>query len=91
MTLERRRAEVALRQAERLGGLARQEVEFARENLNVLLAQFEEGLIPLDELERARVLESTAWGGLVAAQYEVAKARLAALHATGGIRNAFAD
>ena len=89
--LEELRAHATLRQAERLAGLAKRELDFARENLNVLLAQFDEGRISLDELERARVLESTAWGGLIASQYELAKAQLGAVYAMGGIRDAFAD
>ncbi len=89
--LEGEKAEAALRQAERLSVLAQQELEFARERLDMLLAQFDEGVISLDELERARVLESTAWGGLIKSRYDMAKARLAVLNATGSIGHAFTD
>ncbi len=91
IALERERSEATLHEAQRLCLLAKQELEFARERLGVLLAQFDEGLIAMDELERGRVLESNAWGGLIAAQYEVAKARLATLHATGSVHKAFTD
>lgn len=85
------RAEVALRQAERLAELSKQELDFARENLDVLLVEFDEGRISLDELERARVLESAAWGGLVASRYALAKAQLGVVYAAGAIRDTFAD
>ena len=89
--IESQRARAAVRQAGRLGDLAQQELDFARENVSVLLAQYEEGLIPLDELERGRLLESAAWGGLIEARYALAKARLTALYASGGLRDAFGD
>lgn len=85
------RAQARLQQAERLAKLAMQELEFARQNIDVLLAQFDEGRVALDELERARLVESTAWGRLVTSRYEIAKARLGVVYATGRIRTAFAD
>ena len=91
--LERRaqHAQTALREAERLAELARLELDYARESLDVLLARFEEGTVSLGELERARVVESTAWGGMIASRYALAKAQLGFLHSAGGIRNAFSD
>ena len=85
------RAEADLRQAERLADLARHELDFARESLDVLLAEFGEGRISLDELERGRVLESAAWGGLIASRYALAKAQLGVVYAAGAIRDAFTD
>lgn len=85
------RAEAALHQAGRLAELSKRELDFARENLSVLLAQFDEGRISLDELERARVLESAAWGGLIASRYALAKAQLGVVYAAGAIQDAFAD
>ena len=89
--LEGQRASALLREAEGLRDLAKLELEYARENVDVLLAQFEEGRIALDELERARVLESSAWGGLVESEYALAKAQLGVVHAAGGVREALAD
>lgn len=91
LELQGKRALAALRKAERGAELARRELEFARESLDVLLARFEEEQISLDELERARVLESTAWGGLVSSRYALAKAQLGVVYATGRIRDALAD
>ena len=85
------RSNASLNQAERLADLARQELAFARENLGVLLAQFDEGSIGMEELERARIVESAAWGGLIRSRYVLAKARLGSVYASGRIRSAFAD
>ena len=91
LELEGQRARAAVRDAERIAELASQELAYARENLDVLLAQFEEGRIHLAELERARVLESSAWGGLIASRYELAKARLGVVYSEGGIRDVLGD
>ena len=57
----------------------------------VLLAQFEEGRLAIDPVERARVIESAAWRRLYRSRYAFAKAKLALLHATGDLIEAFAD
>ncbi len=88
---EGHRAFEALQAAERHQELARLELSYARENLDVLLAQFEEGRVALDELERARALESAAWGDMVASQYDVSKAQLGLLYAMGEVADVFAD
>ena len=49
LELEGQRAGAAVRDAERIAELASQELAYARENLDVLLAQFEEGRIHLAE------------------------------------------
>ncbi len=91
LELETQRAYTALREAERRAELARLELDYSRESLDVLLAQFEAGTVSLGELERAHVVESTAWGGLIASRYALAKAQLGVLYSAGGIRDAFAD
>ena len=91
LALAVQRAAAALGAAERRRSLAGQELAYARESLDVLLAQFDEGRIALEELQRGRLEESIAWGGLVAAEYELAKARLRSVYAAGRIRDAFAD
>ena len=88
---EAQHAQAALREAERLAELASLELDFARESLDVLLARFEEGSVSLGELERARVAESAAWGGLIGSRYALAKAQLGFLRSAGGIRDAFSD
>ena len=88
LELEGRRAYASLREAERRNELAKQELDHARESVDVLLAQFEEDRVALDELERARLLESSAWGGLVASQYALTQARLSMMYAMGEIAGA---
>ena len=85
------RARIALGEAERLAELARLELSFARESLDVVLARFEESTAGISELERARYVESKAWGGLIESRYALAKAQLGVLHSAGVIRKAFAD
>ena len=89
--LESLRAYENVREAESRTKLARLELDYARENLGVLLAQFEEGRLAVDPVERARVIESAAWRRLYESRYAFAKAKLALLHATGDLIEAFAD
>ena len=91
LALAGHRAYAAWQAAERGSGLAKQELEFARETVSVLLARHEEGLIGLAQLERARLEESAAWGAWVASQYALTKARLAMAYTTGEVTVAFAD
>lgn len=86
-----RRASAGLRDAQRGSELAKHELDYARASLDVLMAQFDEGRVGLDEVERARVVESSAWGGYVESRYRLAKARLAVAYAAGGIAEAFGD
>ena len=67
------------------GGLtvARLELEYARETLDVMLARFEEGRVALDEVERARAREAQAWEGFYDASYALRKAKLNLLRRTG--------
>ena len=85
------RAYQALQEANRGSDLSKLELEYARQNLDVILVQFEEGRIALDDLESARLLESTALGGLMGAGYTIKKARLTMLYAMGEIVDAFTD
>ena len=89
--MEARRAMVAVREAQRLGALAQQERDYARESLDVLMARFDEGLVTLAEVERGRVVESTAWGAFVETKYRLAKARLALGYSSGRLGAAFGD
>ena len=91
LALAAQRAQASLDEAWRGRALAGQELAYARESLDVLLAQFDEGRISLEELRLGRLEESVAWGGLVTAEYELAKARLGSVYAAGRIRDAFAD
>ena len=63
--------------------LARLELDFARENLSVTLAQFEEGRAAIDAVERARVEEAQAWDRYYDAKHTLDKAQLNLLRRTG--------
>ncbi len=89
--IESLRAYEGVREAESRLGLARLELDYARENLGVLLAQFEEGRLAVDALERARVIESAAWRRLYESRCALDKAKLSLLRATGDLLEAFAD
>ncbi len=69
--------------AESLQGLSREELDFAREKLSVELTRFDEGLIAMEEIERARLEESRAWSAYYDSQYAVQKAKLNLLRQTG--------
>ena len=72
-----------IEQAQGSQKLAKLELDYARESLDVLLARLEEGRISIDEVERARVVESQTWERYYDSQYELRKARLDLLRRTG--------
>ena len=65
--------------------VARLDLEVAREQLSVLLAQMQEGRAPLRQVEEARVLENDKWIAFYDAQYGVEKARWNLLRLSGGL------
>ncbi len=69
--------------AESLQRLSREELDFAREKLSVELTRFDEGLVAMEEIERARLDESRAWSIYYDSQYGVRKAKLNLLRRTG--------
>jgi len=65
--------------------VARLDLELAREQLSVLLAQMQEGRASLRQVEEARVAETNKWIAFYDAQYAVERARLNLLHNTGDL------
>jgi outer membrane protein TolC len=65
--------------------VARLDLEVAREQLSVVLAQMQEGRSPLRQVEEARVLENDKWIAFYDAQYGVEKARWNLLRLSGGL------
>jgi outer membrane protein len=63
--------------------VARLDLEVAREQVSVDLAQTQEGRLPMRELEEARVAENAKWIALYDAQYALEKARWNVLRLTG--------
>jgi outer membrane protein len=69
--------------AEQIRNLSRMQLDLAREQLNVLLAQFNEGRIPMSRVEQARAEESDRWIALYDSEAQVTRAKLAILRETG--------
>jgi outer membrane protein len=76
----------SFREARRAAGaadLARLDLEVAREQLSVNLAQMQEGRIGMREVEQARVAENHKWIAFYDAQYAAEKAKWNVLRLTG--------
>jgi outer membrane protein TolC len=65
--------------------LAQLDLEVAREQLSVNLAQMQEGRLTMREVEQARVVENQKWIAFYDARYAVEKARWNVLRLTGGL------
>ncbi len=65
--------------------LARMDLDITRERLGVALAQFEEGRVPLRQVEELRSAESEKWVAFYDAQVAVERAQLELLRQTGTI------
>lgn len=78
-----RRSYEQLQKAQSLCDLYHAELDLAREDLTVQLAQNEEGHTPLSKVEQARVEESNRWMDLYDAEAQVTRAKLAILRQTG--------
>jgi outer membrane protein len=65
--------------------VARLDLDVAREQLSVDLAQMQEGRTPLREVEEARVAENEKWIAFYDAQYGMEKARWSVLRLTGDL------
>src|SRR6185312_9961902 len=63
--------------------VARLDLDVAREQVSVDLAQTQEGRLPMRELEEARMTENAKWIALYDAQYALEKARWNVLRLTG--------
>ncbi|MGD0199486.1 MAG: TolC family protein [Bryobacteraceae bacterium] len=74
-----------LRQAEAAQELARLDLEVAREQVSLLLAQSQEGRAALRQLEEARIGETDKWLAFYEAGASLERARLNLLRLTGGL------
>ena len=78
-----RRSYEQWKKAENIRNLSRMQLDLAREELTVLLAQNQEGRTPLAAVEKARLDESERWLAFYDADTQVTRARLAILRAMG--------
>jgi outer membrane protein TolC len=83
-----RRLYQQVRQAEAAREVARLDLEFAREQLSVLLSKMEEGRTSLRQIEEARFAEDEKWISFLDSHYAVELARLDLLKHTGGLQAA---
>ncbi len=71
------------RKAETAAEVARLDLEVAREQLSVDLAQMQEGRLALRDVEEARIVENRKWIAFYDAQYTAERARWNVLRLTG--------
>jgi outer membrane protein TolC len=65
--------------------LSRMQLDLARQELTVLLAQNGEGRVPMSQVEQARLEEGNRWIALYDAETQVTRAKLAILREIGGL------
>lgn len=83
ITLETRKAHQDVARAERGSEVAGLDLAVAREQVNMLLAQMQEGRVTLRQVEEARFLESEKWLALFDTRYNLERAKLSLLKYTG--------
>jgi outer membrane protein TolC len=74
-----------VKKAQTAAEVARLDLEVAREQLSVDLAQMQEGRLTLRQVEEARIVESDKWIAFYDAQYTLEKTQWAVLRQTGGL------
>jgi outer membrane protein TolC len=83
LVVESHRLYQHVEEADGLFRLAKMELDYARQSLDVFLAEYDEGRIALDQLEHARAEESIAWEAYYEALHVLEKARLNVLRGSG--------
>ncbi len=83
IVLEAQRLYQQAKQAESAREVARLDLEVARDQLSVLLAQMDEGRASLRQVEEARLAEDDKWAAFVGANYTLESARFSLLRQTG--------
>jgi outer membrane protein TolC len=83
LALDTRRSFQMVRRAETARTVARLDLDVAREQVSVLLAQQEEGRAALKEVEQARIQESDKWIAFYEATHTLERVKLDLLRQTG--------
>ncbi len=81
--VDTRRAYQQWEKAKEIRDLARMQLDLAREDMTVALAQNGEGRLPISQLEQKRLEENDRWMGLYDADTQVTRAELAILRQMG--------
>ena len=88
ITADLRRAYQEIRKADSARELAQADLDLAREQVSLDLAQYNEGRLPMATLEQARAMENDKYLVLYQAQNTTERARLNLLHLTGTLQAA---
>jgi outer membrane protein TolC len=83
ITADLRRAYQDVRRADSARDVARADLDLARDQLTLDLAQMDEGRLPLAKVEESRATENEKWLAYYEAQHTVEQARLNVLRQTG--------
>ena len=83
ISIDARRSFTNVRKADTSRNVARLDLDVAREQVNVLLAQQSEGRASLKDVEAARILESDKWIAYYEAQHTLDRVKLELLRQTG--------
>ena len=85
ITIDARRLYQQVKQAESAREVARLDLDVARDQVSVLLAQMEEGRASLRQVEEARLAEDDKWLAFIDGNYALETARLKLLGHTGDL------
>ncbi len=83
IALDTRKGYVQVRKADAARNVAKLDLELAREQVNVLLAQQEEGRASLKDVEQARIQETEKWMAYYDAQHVLDRVKLDLMRQTG--------
>jgi len=85
ITLETRKAHQDVARAQRASEVAGLDLGVAREQVNMLVAQMQEGRVTIRQVEEARLQESEKWLALYDSRYQLERAKLNLLKHTGSL------
>ncbi len=83
ITLDTRKAFLQMQRVQTARNLARMDLDIAREQLSVTLAQYDEGRTALTDVEQSRVQENEKWLVYYDVQHQFERVKLDLLHQTG--------
>jgi outer membrane protein TolC len=86
ITKDMRQALQEVKRADSARELARAELDLAREQVSVNMAQMDEGRLPVAKVEEARAQENEKWLAYYEAQHGAERARLDVLHVSGTLQ-----
>jgi outer membrane protein len=86
-----RRSYEQWQKAQNIRNLSRMQLDLAREQLSVLLAQNGEGRVPMSQVEQARLDEGNRWIEFYESDVQEIRAKLAILRQTGSLMSAVRD